>query len=277
MEKEWAISFFLGMMILVIMLPTIHAADVCGAPWPGNSSQGKGMAIICNHFYPCNVSDGVCPEDFVDSAGFRANCENCSDIDCTLKISGYVTDTSGTALPGANVSVQLSAFKPSTLANAIGFYSLNIQPGKYPITTTKDGFDTAIYENTFSRGNIYEHNFTLPLGVCNPDCTNSFNRCSAQCDGITFNYSQDTKCEFPSASAKAICNDKIKGVRLLYGLNASDGHNLYVTCCEGPIFESFSPVVRLGGDIQNVVKYSRIVTYKGQPVKLNVVVWDATE
>ena len=61
-------------------------------------------------------------------------------------VSGRVADQTGAAVPGAKVAVtNVNTGVPySTETNAVGFYSVDVPPGKYRIVVSKDGFAQVI-------------------------------------------------------------------------------------------------------------------------------------
>ncbi|MEM4260671.1 MAG: carboxypeptidase-like regulatory domain-containing protein [Candidatus Woesearchaeota archaeon] len=275
--KKWFFTIIFSLLFLIQIFITLTYADIMVCGHPANSRAGYGRVIICGTTYDCKLSpsDYVCPEDFEDSAGFRANCSSCPDIDCTVNVSGYVKDMKNNPVYNATVSYIIPNFNVSVSTDVFGYYSLVVLSGINSLVASKPGYDSVVKEITFSRGNLYNVNFSLPKGECNADCTNSLGRCAVECDGLIFNYSLDSKCDFFSSTAKYVCNNKIKGARVLYGKNITNpDYSLYIDCCEGVPYNIFNPIVELTGNVNNLIKYSRLVQYNGRPVKLIIAVWD---
>src|SRR6266568_509676 len=67
----------------------------------------------------------------------------------TGTIQGTVTDANGAIVPGANVeirNVETNASKTLTTDEGGRFVALALQPGKYTVTVTKQGFATLVAE-----------------------------------------------------------------------------------------------------------------------------------
>jgi outer membrane receptor protein involved in Fe transport len=83
-------------------------------------------------------------------------------------LSGAVTDASGAALAGANVSILRTSTGElrEVPTNADGFYSApNLFPGKYEITITANGFQKSVEKDyTLEVGAQVALNFTLQVG-----------------------------------------------------------------------------------------------------------------
>lgn len=279
MKKEFVILILLIFFLLILfpIFSSFVSAEIMVCGHPANSNAGYGRVIICGTRYDCklNPSDSVCPEDFSDLSGFRASCSSCPDIDCSVNVTGYVKDVNNNPIYDANVSFYIPYFNVSTSTDIAGYYSLTILSGMNSISASKPGYDSVVKQVNFTRGNSYKINFSLPKGECNPDCTNSQDRCAAECDGLMFNDSIDSRCDFYSQTAKRVCNNKQKGARVFYGVNETHTqYSLYIDCCEGSPSNVFNPVVQLGGNVKNLIKYSRLVQYNGRPVKLIIAVWD---
>ena len=86
------------------------------------------------------------------------------------KVTGTVTSEDGVPLPGATVEISspaLLAVKRSTTTSARGTYVfLNLPPGKYRVTATRDAFKTVIQENIdVSAASVLTVDLTLPVGT----------------------------------------------------------------------------------------------------------------
>ena len=85
------------------------------------------------------------------------------------KVTGTVTSEDGAPLPGATVEISspaLLAVKRSTTTSARGTYVfLNLPPGKYRLTATRDAFKTVIQENIdVTAASVLTVDMTLPVG-----------------------------------------------------------------------------------------------------------------
>ena len=102
--------------------------------------------------------------------------------------------------------------------------------------------------------------FTLDIGpdVCSNDCTfTSDNVCHAECAGLN-------GCSFYDSNVQSVCDGQTKDFTLDY-----PGGQL-VQCCTA---EPFTPqLVKAESQINatNVYRVTRIVSYRGKPVKLVV-------
>ncbi len=312
--KKGYVVLLISLLIVVVVSSLITAADelcpvdnkisstgcVCGhSP---NTSLGYGQVIIggaipsiisCN-----NILDGVCPEDFTDAGGVTANCGSCPDPDCTVNnslnvgyISGKVTDKAGKGVLGVlitghpikwNNSANLDRSAP--LTDDYGDYnSKTFLSGKYFFSASKKGYDTQLVEVTVTRGIVNSSvNFILSNGTCYDDCTNSENRCSAACDGITFNDS-GTKCTFfsdgtfPAPIIRTACDNQPKNSSVKLGqYGADENHTYFVKCCEeAPTLERY---VKAKPDtskntVGNLVKTEKIAKRYGYPVRVVVAYW----
>jgi len=270
---------------------------VCGhSP---DSTLGYGQVIIggstpsiisCN-----NMDDAVCPEDFTDpSTGLSANCSNCPDPDCTVGNSlgvgyvwGYAYDSNNK--PVENVVVTGHPIKWNNSASldrstvpptdSYGKYqSTAFISGKYYFSASKKGYDTQLLEATVIRGQVTRLDFKLLNGTCHEDCTNSYNRCNAECDGVIFNDS-NTKCSFYDAVVKEACNNRLKGTNVSldkYNGNPDIGNKYFVECCEkAPQLERYvkaQPDV-IASWIKGLTKTEKIARLDEYPVRVVVAYW----
>src|ERR1700687_938434 len=64
-------------------------------------------------------------------------------------INGQVTDSTGAAVPGATVVITNNGTntRQTTISTGSGDYSFSLDPGKYTITATKQGFKTFTQQN----------------------------------------------------------------------------------------------------------------------------------
>jgi hypothetical protein len=86
------------------------------------------------------------------------------------KVTGTVTSEDGVPLPGATVEISspaLLAVKRSTTTSARGTYVfLNLPPGKYQVSATREAFKTVVQENLdVSAASVVTVDLSLPVGT----------------------------------------------------------------------------------------------------------------
>ena len=89
-------------------------------------------------------------------------------------INGQVTDSTGAAVPGAAVVITNNGtnVKQSTLSTGSGDYSFSLDPGKYTITATMQGFKTFTQQNVnVDALQTFSVNISLPAGAVNESVT----------------------------------------------------------------------------------------------------------
>src|SRR5260370_34646093 len=89
-------------------------------------------------------------------------------------INGQVTDFTGAAVPGAAVVITNNGtnVKQSTLSTGSGDYSFSLDPGKYTITATMQGFKTFTQQNVnVDALQTFSVNISLPAGDVNESVT----------------------------------------------------------------------------------------------------------
>jgi hypothetical protein len=287
-------TFFIGLVSAeVCVLDGINSPTGCVCGHSPNSSLGYGQVIIGGSspiIISCsNAVDGTCPEDFMDPiSGLTANCNRCPDPDCTGYVWGYVNDSFGRPIEKVMITGHPIKWNDSnvnldrsTLTDTVGKYNYSgFITGRYYFSASKDAYDTELLEAEVVRGNVTRLDFTLINGTCHEDCTNSYNRCNKECDGVTFN-STDNNCSFYSGIAynpdiKTLCNNKPKGtpVRLADDPRNTNTTSYYVDCCEGTPYPSYYSRLRVNSnDIEDLVTNQQITTYGSEPVTLIVRYW----
>ncbi len=293
-----SIIFFLALILSITsnkVLATTSCSDgstetecVCGHT--PNSSQGYGQVVLGGAesiIISCNNNlDLICPEDFEDTTQtptVNGNCSQCPDPDCTVSsgggyVWGYVTDSSsGKPLEGAVVTSHpikwnvSSSLDTNATTRTDGMYnSTSFISGKYYFSASKDGYDTQLIEGTVIRGSILRMDFTLQNGSCHKDCTNSYNRCNAACDGISFDT---TTCKFYNSTVKEYCNNKIKNTEVYLGPD-SDIKAWFIRCCDStPYTKYYYKAYINGNNIKNLIKTEKIARYNDVPVKVVIAYW----
>lgn len=297
MKKRFFIRYLGSYFSLVFCLTLISllsinvSADelVCGNQ--PNSLIGYGQVeLFPGVIYSCNnVPDNFCPEDYetAENSGIFGNCSRCHDPDCTGNISGSVLSYNGMPLSRALVTVlpiryNLSAptFEKSVLTDFSGkFFISGVTTGTYYVSAAHEGFDTQLIEVTVNRNKLTSGvNFNLPNGTCFEDCTNSYGRCNAKCNGLNFD---NGICSFFNGSfsvynidASALCDNRLKGTEVLIQGTQNGTHALFLKCCEGtPYWKYYGAVSLYSSSIDNIIKIEKVAKYNEVPVKVIVAYW----
>lgn len=103
-----------------------------------------------------------------------------------------------------------------------------------------------------------------PESGCKPDCTNAEGECSSLCDG-------EGGCEIPDeyfVDEEYLCELRIPGVLVPF----NETHELEC-CIRGPSEQIDVTFTNVEDFDKTLVKYTKIVNYKGKPVKMVMVVW----
>ncbi len=153
------------------------------------------------------------------------------------------------------------------VSNSTGDYNISeIYPACYIFSASKDGlFPDYKSEVCLAPGSEEEMNFTLRSGECNDDCVNAEGRCNPGCDGVG-------GCSFYDDTAKDRCDGKKQGSVWKY----NETHN--IECCEGdPKPKPELASSDISGCMDELVKTSRIIEWKGESVVMNVYTWKSCE
>ena len=228
---------------------------------------------ICGLCYACDgtVSDGICPEDFGDE-NRRASCTNHPDLDCVARVRGTVYDElEGNLLSGVKITALSppgSSIEPIVeLTNSEGEYFVEeIAAGRWLFRVEKAGYDTVVEEHIIENKKTNIINFFMPTGSCNADCTNSFGRCSADCDGIN-------GCEYPNLIVRELCDEQEPGTEVV--VNETGEFVEKYECCNSniPITE-FRPKAVIHGDMEDLVLRETVVRLNNDIVKVKIAVWE---
>lgn len=182
---------------------------------------------------------------------------------CTTTVSGYVRDEDTDPVDNAKIEVmddnEVLAYDYS---QNDGSYSVDIPCGTFNIKVSAENFISGIKNDIVTPAD--DINFVLTSGLsCESDCTYAQdNTIHSECEGID-------GCRFYDATAKQACNLAQPGWEVDYD------EDKIVECPNGPVRER-STMQASGADAkcpkENLVKYSRIVNYKGKPVKIVTVI-----
>jgi hypothetical protein len=253
-----------------------------------DSSRGYGQVIILDVPNSCNnFADGFCPEDYQNGStdAVFGNCSNCHDPDCTGTVIGKVYAFTGLPISRAVVKalpIRYNLSAPTLERNATtdvngNFDLYGVTTGTYYFSASHEGFDTQVLSVTVLRNKTTTNiTFNLANGTCFDDCTNSYGRCNAQCDGLTFK-NDTTKCIFynsTSIDAASICDNRLKGTEVIIPNTFNGTHAQFIDCCEGtPYWKYYQPVTVSTSTINNLAKIETLVNYNDQPVKIIVAYW----
>ena len=283
MKKGYWVLYVLIATIFITSLPNASAELVCGQN--PNSLAGYGQVNISGVIYSCsNTADGLCPEDYEDfnNPAVFGDCSSCPDPDCTGAVSGTVYGSGGAYIERASVRshpIKWDPLAPSleknATTNSIGAFSFSVTTGKYYMSASKDSYDTELKEVTILRNQNTVVNFNLLNGTCHDDCTNSYGRCNAACDGMQFNNGT-ANCNFYPGAAP-LCNNRLKGTEVLFApYNSTSAY--FLECCEAaPLLKYYADVNVTAKGIKNLAKYEKIAKYNDVPVKIIVAYWPIVE
>ncbi|HGJ65163.1 TPA: carboxypeptidase regulatory-like domain-containing protein [bacterium] len=297
MKKRFLLYLLFLWVLMLVNVEIISAELVCGQQ--PNSLIGYGQVQLfpgvnysCDNFpdtYPLGYPGGFCPEDyetFSNSAIF-GNCSRCHDPDCTGNITGRVLSASGVPIARATVKAlpiryNLSApsLEKSTLTDASGVFELSgVTTGTYYFSASQEGYDTQLIEATINRHKVTTGlQFNLANGTCFEDCTNSYGRCNAQCNGLNFSNGICTFFSNLTLKVDVLCDNRIKGTEIIIPGTANGTHAMFVSCCEGsPYWKYYATAAVSTSNIKNLAKIEKLVKYNDQPVKLVLAYWPELE
>jgi len=242
------------------------------------------------------VSALVQPEDYQIS---EVNCTDGIDNDCNGfideddpncqagpnngTINGYVTNEFNNESLGTGVFITI--FPPGQPSRSIevgllyeDYYRMdNIPVGTYYVTAQKEGYPTETRVVTIPANVLTTENFYLSRWGCNQFCGDFEGRCNMNCEG--FDEGPDPEdpegnarvCHFQTQEVMQACDGRITGTTVL--LNFSGDMSTFVNCCEGTPYTIDTPPALIQGTMENIIKFSRVVTYGAQPTNIVVVTW----
>jgi hypothetical protein len=273
-------TFSILLISLIANSSSVSAELVCGQP--ANSFLGFGQVNLSGIIHSCNnVADGVCPEDYQDASNSSifGNCSSCLDPDCTGTIVGVVRDVYNT--PIDRVLVKTNPIKwnqsappieNSVYTDVLGAYTLTAITGRYYVSASKSSYDTELKEVNVLRNQVVNLDFQLLNGTCHDDCTNSYGRCNANCQGQVF-YNGSSSCNFYNSTITDLCNNRLLGTSV-YISSYNSTHAYFVNCCEGiPYIKYYSSVSVNTNKIRDLAKIEKIAKYNDIPVKVIIAYW----
>lgn len=295
MKKRFLLySLFLGILfLLIINVGTVSAELVCGQIPDSIRGYGQvqlfpGVNYSCDNM-PDSYPNGFCPEDYetFNNSAIFGNCSRCHDPDCTGNISGRVLSSLGIPVARATVKAlpiryNLSApsLEKSTMTDVNGNFELGfVTTGTYYFSASQEGYDTQLIEMTINRNKITSGlQFNLANGTCYEDCTNSYGRCNAQCNGLNFSNGVCSFFSNVTLNVSALCDNRLKGTDVIVPNTANGTHAMFVDCCEGePYWKYYGSASISTSTIKNLVKIEKLVKYNDQPVKLIIAYWPAQD
>jgi hypothetical protein len=255
--------------------------DACYNNFPLSSSLGFGAAEICDVCYQCGAADGVCPEDFSDTniPPNTANCTSCNDPDCNATIYGYVyrlrTDSLLVAVGGALVksvptNPHMVSWENTTTTDAAGYYTLQVPAGRLVVSASAIGLDTQVQEVILRSHQTKEVKFFLPNASCDENCTNYFDRCNRECEGINGCHYVDYANGYSLIAD--LCHERRFGDSVV--INQTGNETTTTVCCKGDhTAVEKTPTLTVGGKMNNLITIEIPALYQGRPIRLVLAEW----
>ena len=200
--------------------------------------------------------------------------QNCNP-NATGTLEGYVLDENGMSPLGDGVNVTIYPVnRPEATANVSsqGYYIMNDVPAAiYYASARKDGYPTVTHlVNVLPMppNNRTRQDFRMSLYGCDVFCGDYTNRCNANCEGVR---NDTASCHFFDETVMSICNGKLTGTVVL--INYTNEEGWFVNCCEGEPYKLPTLPALIQGTMDNLIKYTRVVTYANLPSNLIIVTW----
>lgn len=246
-----------------------------------------GVKLSCS-----NIADGLCPEDYQEGLGGLAgalvpSCSKCHDPDCTGSVNGTVF-SADIQMPLDRATVKVLPIRWDMNAPSLEKTNISVYGGKfsidgvttgtYYISASHQGYDTQLIETTIVRSQNTQVNFMLVNGTCFEDCTNSYGRCNAQCDGMIFNQGAGA-CVFRNDEIKKLCDNRLKGTEVFVSdVYGDSSHALFVKCCEGdPYLKYYDNASVSASSIRDLAKIEKSVRFNDQPAKIVIAYWPTNQ
>jgi hypothetical protein len=158
-----------------------------------------------------------------------------------------------------------------------GKYSLNAVVGEYAFIARKVGYDDNITILKVTQNPIVV-NFSLRNGSCHYDCTDYYNNCNPDCEGLTFlnDDGQPETCHFNSSlcynrpfgfAATEEITDPITGKPMI---------REYICCKGGPVVYP-KIKAKISSNAKNLLDQTYEISYGGKSVLLHLVVTSGNE
>jgi len=243
-------------------------ADADGVDQQCEDSTCDNAKGVCD-----SAVSGKCIAKTTNEAACTDNLDNncngnidCSDTNCAGSISGNVKNIDNEIVDNARidtlkgVSIQHTAY-----TQPVGNYQINdVLCGTYNIIASEPDHVSSTKTITLAPKESKTVDFTgndaLVLGTtCEDDCTyTGDNLVHQECDGIN-------GCTFNDATAMEVCNLAQPGWIRDY----SDTQ--VIECAEGTPLPKVTTKAEVTCELENLLKITKVVVYKGKLVKLNIV------
>ncbi|MFH0867724.1 MAG: carboxypeptidase-like regulatory domain-containing protein [Candidatus Woesearchaeota archaeon] len=236
--------------------------EPCGPCSPGDircsGSDYQVCSPSCQWVTQPNPAEADC-SDSVDN-----DCDtmiDCKDSDCAGSIQGNVKDTEDNKIDDSRIDA-LGIKGYSEYSNPSGNYKISYTLcGAYKITASASGYVSETKSITLApKENLKNMDFTLISSTtCKDDCTYAGDDLiHKECDGIN-------GCEFCDETTKQICNLAQPGWIREYDTTRE------VECAEGCPQPKTDVKATVTCEGQNIIKLTKVITYKGKLTKLVVV------
>ncbi|MBI4452055.1 carboxypeptidase regulatory-like domain-containing protein, partial [Candidatus Woesearchaeota archaeon] len=186
---------------------------------------------------------------------------DCEDPDCGGTISGTIRNENNQPISLADVSLKIDITTvQSAITDISGTYSISIGCGTYNLIAAHSDYAPQTKSDiSLGGGQQLTVDFNMVLGTsCEDDCTFAAdNIVHASCDGRS-------GCNFYDDIAKQVCDLSQPGWVRDYNTNN------YIVCAEGTPQPKANIQASVTCSSGTLVKMTRIVVYKGKPVKLVV-------
>lgn len=216
------------------------------------------------------------PGEWIDE--FETNCNDnidndldgltdCQDTDCAGSISGNVQNTDSENIDNARIdTLKESIIKHTAFTQPSGNYQINnVLCGTYDMIASEPGYVSSTKSNINlapkeSKTVDFTGSDALVSGsTCETDCTYvGDNIIHKECDGIN-------DCAFFDATTKEVCNLAQPGWIRDYSETQE------IECAEGTPQDKTEVKATVTCEEENLIKLTKVVTYKGKLVKLVVV------
>lgn len=252
----------------------------CGWSNTGTDSDADGVDQQCqdstcdNSFGVCDTAvSGKCVAKITDEIckdGLDNDCngrKDAQDAYCDGTISGIVTDQDGNPIKGARISIvdENNNEIAFTFTNDLGQFSITIPFGTYKIIVSHPDYVPKVIEITLEPRSTLTVNFTgdkalVKGSTCESDCTYvGYEAIHKECDNIN-------GCTFYDETAKQACDLAQPGWERDYN------ETYTIICPNGPLNKKITAQAEVTCEEENLIKITKIVVYKGQPVNMVITV-----
>ena len=259
----------------------------------GTDTDGDGVDQQCEDTAACDrnaATAGICntavsgkcvaktASEALCSDGKDNDCDglaDCSDPDCAGSLSGSIKNSNGEALTNADNNAKAEAYQGAIRANtyssdASGNYNpsktRDVLCGTYNVVASAEQYvsksvpSVQVPPQTDVIVQFTGSNALAQGTQCEADCTYAGdNTLHQECNNVN-------GCSFYSPQAAVVCNLAQEGWERIYSETQT------ITCPSGPPQEKLTTQASVSCSEENLVKLTKIVIYKGEPVKMVVTV-----